>query len=215
MKKITKILDLFCGAGGASMGLHKAFPNAEITGVDNCPQPRYPFKFIQADAMKFSLKGYNFIWASPPCQRYSVMTKCRPGLETKYADLVGKTRERLEYEADGAYWILENVVGAPLKNPVTLCGFIFGLPLYRHRIFEGNFHLQQPEHLKHTQPGGKAGHWKPGEIISVSGHCSPMWLAKKAMGIDWMNRNELSEAIPPAYSMFIANELKKYLKKVV
>ena len=144
MNKPKKILDLFCGAGGASMGLRRAFPEAEVTGVDINPQSRYPFKFIQADALDFSLDGYDFVWASPPCQAHSRLR----GIDGKYyADFIQPIRIRFNTEiADGIPKVIENVVGAPLIDPIMLCGSMFpGLRVWRHRIFEINFPVAQPE----------------------------------------------------------------------
>jgi DNA (cytosine-5)-methyltransferase 1 len=210
------ILDLFCGAGGAAMGYHRAFPVAEIVGVDINPQPRYPFTFVQADAMTYPLDGFDFIHASPPCQSYSAMSACRPGLADSYPDLLDATRGRLT--ASGVPWAIENVATAPLAGAddlfgtygVTLCGRMFGLRLYRHRRFETSFSVTQPD-CSHVTPASKAGHWRPGTIISVSGNCSPIAIARAAMGIDWMNRDELSESIPPAYTEHIGHALAAHL----
>lgn len=196
-----KALDLFCKAGGASMGLHLA--GFDVTGVDIEPQPRYPFRFIQADALGFPLEGYDFIWASPPCQRYSIASQCRPGLAGEYPDLIAPIRDRLERA--GVPYVIENVAGAfrLLRKPLLLCGTMFGLDLYRHRFFEANYDLGYILHPNHLTICSRAGHWKPGTWVSVTGNCAPIELSKKAMQIDWMNRAELAEAIPPAYSEYI------------
>src|SRR5258708_28352590 len=128
-----KVLDLFCGAGGAAMGLPRAWPDAEILGVDIVPQPRYPFKFVQADAMTFPLEGYDFIWASPPCQAFS---KTRRITGKEYPDLIDPIRQRFPTRIP---YVIENVTGAPLFAPVMLCGTMFGLKVIRHRNFETNF----------------------------------------------------------------------------
>lgn len=198
-----KALDLFCGAGGVSVGLQRA--GFEVVGVDINPQPRYRGgTFAQADALTYPLEGFDFIWASPPCQRYSGMSACRPGLADEYPDLIAPCRERLT--AHGTPWTIENVPRSPLFSPALLCGQMFGLELYRHRMFESSFTLDTPLHPEHVRPGGSAGHWRPGEIISVSGHCSPIALARQAMGIDWMSRQGLAEAVPPAYAEFIGRQ---------
>lgn len=203
-----KALDLYCGAGGVSVGLQRA--GFEVVGVDINPQPHHRGGiFVQADAMTYPLEGFDLIWASPPCQRYSGMSACRPGLAADYPDLIGPTRERLA--ASGIPWVIENVPGAPLLSPILLCGQMFGLELYRHRLFEASFSLEPPHHPDHVRPGGRAGHWRPGEIISVSGHCSPISLARKAMGIDWMPRQELAEAIPPAYAEWIGRRAADHI----
>lgn len=198
-----RLLDLFCGAGGAAMGYHRA--GFEVVGVDIEPQPNYPFEFHQADAMTFPLRGFDVVHASPPCQRYSSMSACRPGLKRSYPDLIGPIRQRMS--AVRRMYVIENVVGAPLLNPVLLCGQMFGLELYRHRLFEVSGDVQPPPHPIHTLLASKAGHWTPGTIISVAGHCAPMAQARKAMGIDWMRRDELTESIPPAYTEFIGRQL--------
>jgi DNA (cytosine-5)-methyltransferase 1 len=199
-----RLLDLFCGAGGATKGYQLA--GFHVTGVDINPQPNYcGDAFVQADAMTFPLDGYDLIHASPPCQRYSAMSVCRPGLADNYPDLVAATRARLE-EWGGRY-VIENVPRAPLLNPVTLCGFMFGLRLYRHRLFESNRLLLVPDHPRHTVRTSRAGHYEPGTIISVAGNCAPIGVAREVMGIGWTNRAELAEAIPPAYTWFLGEQL--------
>jgi DNA (cytosine-5)-methyltransferase 1 len=205
-----RLLDLFCGAGGAAMGYHRA--GFEVVGVDINPQPRFPFEFIQADAMTFLddwpvwvAELFDAIHASPPCQSYSYMSSCRPGLSGTYPDLIEAVREQLNNS--GLPYVIENVPNAPLRADVTLCGHMFGLELYRHRIFESNRPLTEPDHPVHVKPGGRAGHWKPGEVISVAGNFAPAAVARKAMDIDWMNRAELGEAIPPAYTEYIGGLL--------
>lgn len=230
-----RLLDLFCGAGGAAMGYARA--GFQVVGVDNQPQPNYPFEFHQADATKLrfvdqgpaidhgfmtiNITRFDAIHTSPPCQRYSQMSNCRPGLSETYLDQVLNERARLT--TTQLPWVIENVPGSPTmkhsglfdSHGVELCGHMFGLALYRHRHFESNVHLYQPDHPRHFIPGAKAGHWKPGEIISVSGNCSPIALAKEAMGIHWMSRAELAEAIPPAYTQFIGEQLLSVLTDTV
>ena len=230
-----KAIDLFCKAGGASMGLHRA--GFDVTGVDIEPQPRYPFTFVQDDALEFPWDRcwycdatgnfyrhgedgdylpcdecggmfatkdfhYDFIWASPVCKRYTRMTNCRPGKASEHPDDIATIRGRLE--ACGKPWVIENVPGAPLRNPIMLCGLMFGLELHRHRLFEASFHIEQPVHPKHTKKASRAGHWTPGTVMSVCGNFSPVEHAREIMGIDWMTRDELAQAIPPAYSQYIA-----------
>jgi DNA (cytosine-5)-methyltransferase 1 len=200
------LLDLFCGAGGAAMGYSRA--GWEVVGVDVAPQPNYPFEFRQADALEYLAEYadcYAAVHASPPCQTHSKMSGCRPGLAEQYEDLIGPTRALLE--RTGLPWVIENVPGAPLRNPMMLCGFMFGYELYRHRLFESNVPLVAPEHPPHTKPGSRAGHWEPGTVISITGHCSPMRLARKVMDIDWTTRDELGEAIPPYYAEFVGHQL--------
>jgi len=196
-------LDLFCGAGGASMGLHRA--GFDVIGVDIKPQKNYPFHFVQADALQppFDLSRFDFIWASPPCQAYSVASQTQRNAGVEYPDLIAPVRAMLE--ASSRPYAIENVPGAPIRADVSICGCQVGLPLRRMRWFETSwqeFSLRHPCH--HTGP-----------VVSVVGHGTPSWVREKlgfnpsikhyreAMGIDWMNRSELSLAIPPAYSEFI------------
>jgi DNA (cytosine-5)-methyltransferase 1 len=177
-------------------------------GVDISPQKNYPFEFHQGDALEFVKQhGHEFdaIHASPPCQRHSAMSNCRPGLAESYPDLVAPIRDLLI--ASGKPWVIENVPGSPLHNPIMLCGHMFGLKLYRHRLFETSFEVAAPDHPKHLIPASRAGHWKPGTIMSVSGHIAPIAVAREAMGIDWMNREELSESIPPVFTDFIGSRM--------
>jgi DNA (cytosine-5)-methyltransferase 1 len=188
------------------MGLHRA--GFDVTGVDINPQPRYPFKFIQGDALEACLSGYDFVWASPPCQAFTIagMRYRQEGKE--YPDLVDATRKKLI--AAGIPWVMENVPGAPMRRDMMLCGSIFGLKVVRHRIFEMSF------------PAGLTPPCQHGpETITVCGHGTPSWqiqnrrkkglvgnptIAEKraAMEIDWTDRGELSQAIPPSYSEYIA-----------
>lgn len=193
------------------MGYHRA--GFEVVGVDIAPQPNYPFEFIQADAIEYAKQyGHEFDarHASPPCQSYSVMSQARPGLADKYPDLIGATREALQ--GVGGPYVIENVPGSPLEDPVTLCGFMFGLELYRHRLFEVSFPLPEPEHPQHTIPASRAGHWKPGTIMSIAGHVAPVAHAREVMGIDWTTRDELAEAIPPAYTEYVGRHLMRLLQ---
>lgn len=199
-----KILDLFCGAGGAAMGLHRVFPDADIIGIDIRPQRRYPFNFIQGDALTISLDGYDFIWASPPCQKYSAATR---HLAKDVPKLVEPIRTRLV--ASGKPYCIENTPGAPLLNPTTLCGLSFGLNVKRHRLFETNFPVEPivciPGHpgdwfviFGHEVRSRRHGH--------AAGRKNKIADGRKAMDIDWMTRGELSESIPPAYSRYIAEQ---------
>lgn len=202
------LLDAYCGAGGAAKGYSDA--GFDIVGVDLNPQPRYPFTFVQGDAIEFIRDHhheFDAIHTSPPCQYYSMMSRCQPDLAAQYPDLIDPTRAVLQ--TTGLPWVIENVVCAPLIRPIRLCGFSFGRDLYRHRLFEANFPIQPKRHLEHTKPGSRAGHWKPGEIISISGNFSPVWLAKEVMEIDWMLRRELAEALPPYYTEYIGEYLMR------
>lgn len=196
-----KVVDLFCGAGGASMGLHRA--GFDVVGVDIRPQPRYPFAFVQGDATRppFDLSAFDFIWASPPCQAFTLAQRIQGN---EHPDLIEPIRALLA--GSGRPYAIENVTGAPLRRPIELCGAMFGLKTYRHRLFETSFPCAQPWHHHHDliAPNAKMGR-KPrdGEFIQVVGNFSGVEIAREAMGIDWMARDELSEAIPPAYGEFI------------
>jgi len=203
-----RILDLFCGAGGASMGLHRAFSEAEITGVDINPQSRYPFKFIQADALKFPLDGYDFVWASPPCQRYTKAGKEWRKKGYIYPDLIGEIRKRLI--SSKIPFVIENVPGSPLIDPIFLNGSVFGLLVHRPRFFECSFFVRQP-HIPPMKPVKMGRPIKRGDIIQPVGHFSGVWYAQEQMEIPWMGQKDLAQAIPPAYSEYIGNEYKKYL----
>jgi DNA (cytosine-5)-methyltransferase 1 len=206
-----RALDLFCGDGGAGFGLHLA--GFDVVGVDIAPQPRYPFAFHQADAMTFPLEGFDFIWASPPCQRYSQLFYTMEHRREDHPDLVDATRVRLI--KSGAHWTIENVYGAPLaRGSIMLCGGMHGLRTYRHRIFESSVMLMQPHHPKHVVKSDKGSRRKEyflaGGFISVVGnvgsYCGPA-----AMGIDWMTGEELSQAIPPAYSRYIGDQMMPHV----
>lgn len=204
-----RVLDLFCGAGGAAMGLHRAWPDAEIYGVDIEDQPRYPFRFYRADVWEwavFEWRDFDFIWASPPCQRFTCLKSVFDS--TKYPDYIEPVRAKLA--ATGKPTVIENVVGAPLRRDLMLCAAPFGLRSYRHRIFECSFPVAQPDHPKHTvavnrRKKNRRGHWDAGGFVTVVGDIGS-YVGLEAMGIDWMTGNELSQAIPPAYSEYIARQ---------
>jgi DNA (cytosine-5)-methyltransferase 1 len=206
-RNAPRLLDLCCGGGGASMGYHRA--GFDVVGVDVNPMPSYPFEFHQADALEFLLehgREFDMVHASPPCQPYTRMSICRPGSAENYDDNLIEPIRDICREMELPY-IIENVPGAPLWEPIELCGHMFGLALYRHRWFECSEPIPQPDHVDHTLPASNAGRWKPGTIITVAGHCGPMPVAKAAMGIGWMARDELVEAIPPAYTEFLGRAL--------
>lgn len=206
---MTKLLDLFCKAGGASQGYKLA--GFDVVGVDIEAQPNYPFTFYQGDAIEF-VKDYGVefdaVAASPPCQAHTLAQRIQ-GRE--HPDLISETRAAL---VDlGIPYIIENVPGAPLIDPVTLCGAMFpGLRTYRHRLFESNIPLVAPTHPDHKAPNAKMGRRpQPGEWMHVVGNFSGADLAREAMGIDWMTRDELREAIPPAYTEFLGRQLIDYI----
>jgi DNA (cytosine-5)-methyltransferase 1 len=199
-----KALDLFCGAGGASKGLHEA--GYQVYGVDISPQPNYPFTFIEANALEYRIsKGaFDLIWASPPCQPFTVL-RHRVDL-SKYEDLIRPTRALLK--ASGVPYVIENVPGAPLRTDFFLCGEMFGLRSYRHRIFECSFKVPQKPHPQHVMRVNRRGenrkkHWESGGHITITGDIGT-YVGPEAMGIDWMTGNELSQAIPPVYAKYIA-----------
>jgi DNA (cytosine-5)-methyltransferase 1 len=189
------------------MGLHRA--GFDVTGVDIKPQPRYPFKFVLADALTFPLDGFDFIWASPPCQRYSNAQRIR---SYEHPDLIPPIRTRLK--ASRAPYVIENVPGAPLVNPIELCGAAFGLRVYRHRLFECSFPIASPRHVTHSAPLRKMGR-RPtdGEFMHVVGNFSGAQAAREAMGIDWMTRDELRESIPPAYAEYIGRAALEHIRQ--
>lgn len=206
-----RLLDLFCGAGGAAMGYAQA--GFEVLGVDINPQPDYPFKFIQWDALDYLQSRPRFlpdaIHASPPCQAYTSMRHLGKRAGEGAPDLVDKTRELLE--ATGLDWIMENVAGSPLRNPLVLCGSTFGLGVRRHRLFESNLLLF----------GGPCQHGAWGRPIAVYGdhpqqpgdktyrvnRAHTLKEGQRAMGIDWMPWKSLTQAIPPAYTEHLGRQL--------
>lgn len=195
--KRPKALDLFCCAGGASEGLVRA--GFDVVGVDIEDQPHYPFPFIKADAMTISLRGFDFVWASPPCQAYTLCQRIR---DNEHPDLIEPTRRMLA--ASGVPYCIENVVGAPLVKPIELCGAMFGLRTYRHRLFECSFPIEAPPHPNHIAPLRKMGRpVRDGEFIHVVGNFSGVQIAREAMDIHWMPRDKLREAIPPAFAEYV------------
>jgi DNA (cytosine-5)-methyltransferase 1 len=205
-----KLLDLFCGAGGAGMGYHRA--GFEVVGVDNQPMPRYPFEFHQADAFEYLAEHYqefDVIHASPPCQFYARITRLT-GKTENHQDLIEPTRSLLR--KTGKPYIIENIPDAPLLNPITLCGTMFGLRVFRHRKFETSFDCSfAPAMCNHWAKSDSLGfsRSKVNAFITVVGHFAGIKKARLAMGIDWMIRDELSQAIPPAYTEWIGLQILK------
>jgi DNA (cytosine-5)-methyltransferase 1 len=190
------------------MGYHLA--GFEVVGVDIKPQPNYPFKFIQGDALKYlAAHGHEFdaIHASPPCQVHSAMTRFSSTKE--HIDLIPQTRELLQQS--GKPYIIENVPGSPLINPVTLCGTEFGLGVARHRLFESNVPLTG--HGKCNHAGQQLytvltrSCRKIGDMRGPSSHD----IGKKAMDVGWMTQFELGLSIPPAYTKFLGEQMKQHL----
>ena len=214
-----RLLDLFCGAGGCSVGYHRA--GFDVVGVDIEPQPNYPFEFIQDDALAvlwvlleggtirgYKLEDFAVIHASCPCQRWAGSSHWH-GID--HPDLIAPTRDLLE--RTGLPYVLENVPGAPLKEPITLCGTMFGLEadgfeLRRHRCFESNVFLMMPGQCQHRLPAIPVfGHGVNSDFKKRHGRTVAIKHRRKAMGIDWTNRDELAEAIPPAYTEHIGEFL--------
>ena len=220
-KPKPKLLDLFCCAGGAAMGYGLA--GFDVFGVDVTEQRHYPFPFVLADAMSLDpewMATFDAIHASPPCQHYSVLAK-RTGCGDEWPDLVAEVREMLR--ATGRPYVIENVVGAPLRDYIVLCGTMFeGLRVIRHRLFESNVLLStpgpccSPRPLCHTLDKRKSHYGKTDEMIDYvqvngGGNCS-VKAARDAMGIDWMTKAELNEAIPPAYTKHVGSQLMEHLR---
>lgn len=212
------LLDLFCCAGGAGVGYQRA--GFDVVGVDIVERPNYPLPFIKADAMTLDPKFvalFDALHASPPCQSYSDLAK-RNRNGHAWPRLVEPVREMLK--ASGRAYVIENVEGAPLDNPVVLCGTMFpGLRVLRHRLFEANFTITPPPHRKHPKVHtfdkrkshfGKTNEWTDFVQVTGGGNSS-LAAARDAMGIDWMTKGEINEAIPPAYTEWIGRQLMRRL----
>lgn len=203
-----RLLDLFCGAGGAAMGYHRA--GFDVVGVDIKPQPHYPFEFHQADAMTYPLDGIDAIHASPPCQYYSWCTPQKN--RQNHPDLIEAVR--LNLINSWKPYVIENVAGARKKmvHPIMLCGSMFGLPIQRHRYFETSFqisvllpccnHSKVPVYITGTPR--RKGHKR----------CDPpAEVRRKAMGVPWMSIKDMDEAIPPIYTEWIGTQLMKHIRE--
>ncbi len=208
-----KVLDLFCGAGGASKGY--ALAGFDVTGIDIKPGKRYPFNYQRRDIRELTpedLQGYDLIHSSPPCQLFSATRHLRnaQGKSSDKLDLIEPTRELLK--ASGKPYIIENVIGAPLINPIQLCGSSFNLKVRRHRLFESNLDLKSSEcdHKSQGRPVGIYGSMRD-EIPGGGRTAKTMDEAKEAMGIDWMIWGELVEAIPPAYTYYLGMQVSEIL----
>ena len=208
------LLDLFCGAGGMAVGYHRA--GFDVVGVDVKPQPRYPFRFVQADALEYLAghgRGFDAIHASPPCQRYTTAS-FHEGNRERHKDLVGPTRDLLE--SAGRPWVIENVPRAPLSpGSMMLCGLMFGLKVFRHRWFESSHLMLAPAHPSHRGKrigvGGMCcviGHGGgPNYRTRLRGEADNKAAWQRAMGIDWMTRDEMAQAIPPAFAEYVGRQL--------
>ena len=224
-----KALDLFCGGGGASKGLSDV--GFDVVGIDLQEQPEYPFLFFQGDALKADLSDFDFIWASPPCQCYSWGTVKWRNKGKKYPDLVAKTRKILL--KSGKPFVMENVIGSPLRKDLVLCGEMFDLRIIRHRVFEiHGFSVPQITHKKHKNAvwngsaigvlqGGSPGCFGDKEkrkyYVTVAGHGgdggkgnTTLKAWQEAMQIDWItNKKTLAQCVPPAYARYIVEEFLK------
>jgi DNA (cytosine-5)-methyltransferase 1 len=201
-----RLLDLFCGAGGAGTGYHRA--GFEVVGVDITPQPHYPFEFHQTDALTFPLDGYDAIHASPPCQAFTAYRRRGGNVGRNAPDLIDAVRQRLK--ASGVPYVIENVGGAPLRHPVRLCGSSFGLDVRRHRYFESNVAMLVPpcDHGWQTPRFRQAtNRTNLRRTVEVGVWRIPLELQRQAMGVDWMTLEELTEAVPPAYTEHIGSQL--------
>ena len=200
-----KLLDLFCGAGGAAAGYARA--GFTVTGIDNKPQPHFPFEFIQMDFRTAELNGYDAYHASPPCQAFSICTPSEfKGSHPNFIDTVRKL-----FRATGKPYVIENVCGAmkEFNRPLLLCGSMFGLRVWRHRLFEivPRLPILTPccNHSRHpVLITGRPGRSQKEATVKIM---------KAAMGINWMVRRELDQAIPPEFTHFIGKHLINHLSK--
>lgn len=224
-----RLLDLYCCQGGASRGYWQQ--GFDVFGVDLEPQPRYLYPFAQLDALytlwelltggqiafdvrhpsgvgetfHLGLEDFDAIHASPPCQLYSLTHRIN---KSDFPDLIGPTRKSLI--ETGLPYVIENVMEAApeMRDPVTLCGAMFGLETYRHRLFETNWTFEPPTHPEHVAKTTKMGRpVKPGEFMHVVGNFTGVDHARRVMDMPWANRDGLREAIPPAYSNAVGEQL--------
>jgi DNA (cytosine-5)-methyltransferase 1 len=208
----VRLLDLFCGAGGAAMGYSRA--GFDVVGVDINPQPNYPFAFVQADAMTYPLDGFDAIHASPPCQAYTTGSKAA-GLQSSHPDLYSLTRERVL--GAGVPFVIENVIGAPYTHGFVLCGSMFGLGIRRHRNFETRDLILLPFVCDHsgsrpvtitqsTDTGSR------GIVDYPHSRQAPFTMNRDLMGMPWAEtQEEVGLAIPPAYTEWIGGHLIAHL----
>jgi DNA (cytosine-5)-methyltransferase 1 len=213
-----RALDMFCGAGGASMGLKKAGFSG-IVGWDILQGLSYPFDRHIGCALDAAMEGFDFVWASPPCQAHSALRHLWKNRGDTHECFIERTRDKLEKW--GGPYIIENVMGAPLRNPVKLCGSSFGLKVRRHRIFESNLdlvgsvcnHKEQGSPIDVSGTGGRRKN-KPRPDQNGGGCNRPNNVAeaRDAIGISWMTRKEISQAIPPAYSEFLGKQVIRILE---
>jgi DNA (cytosine-5)-methyltransferase 1 len=227
MSRRPRLLDLFAGAGGAAVGYNRA--GFDVVGVDIVPQPNYPFEFVQADALVLTgaqlesrgqfnrtwLETFDAVHASPPCQLFSAYQRANKH-QRAHVNLIPPTRDLLR--ATGLPYVIENVPGAPLEDPVTICGVSVGLDVRRHRLFESNIDLIVPpcacggwQEAKYDR-GSRATRPNDRRTVAVGEWRIPLAVQQQAMGIDWMTVPELSQAIPPAYTELIGHQLAQHLR---
>jgi DNA (cytosine-5)-methyltransferase 1 len=206
-----KLLDLYCGVGGASVGYARA--GFEVTGIDLKHGKRYPYTYIRADVLEVIkdidyLRQFDVIHASPPCQTHSITQHLRnaQGKSTSKIDLIPQTRQALI--KSGVNYIIENVPGSPLIDPVQLCGSSFGLKVRRHRLFESNMPIKGSvcNHKLQGRPIGVYGSLND-EIPKGGKTAATIDEARKAMGMDWAIWTELVEAIPPAFTQYLGEQI--------
>lgn len=217
-----RLLDLFAGAGGAAYGYHLA--GFDVVGVDLKPQPYYPFTFIQGDALEIldawtweNELSFDAIHASPPCQAFTVYGNNKAHVRDDHPDLVEPTRVRLE--KTGLPWVIENVPGAPLIDPIQLCGTSFGIPVRRHRLFESNVELTAPpcDHGRFTDRVYPGSSNRPNgrTVANIGEYRVPLEEQRRCMQIDWMPLAELSQAIPPVFTERIGKQLLAHVRETV
>lgn len=214
MTQRPQLLDLFCGAGGATRGYMQA--GFEVTGVDLMPQRHYVGDhLVMGDALEYAARyghTYDAIHASPPCQKWSAYRRRGDGVGEGYLDLIGPTRDLL-WRLDKPS-VIENIEGAPLQHPLNLCGSMFDLDVRRHRWFEASFPIAAPtcRHEIWTRrfpPSTNRTNLR--FTVEVGVRRIPIDIQRAAMGIDWMSREELSQAIPPAYTQYVGQHLLEEL----
>lgn len=206
---------MYCCGGGAGVGYSRA--GFEVVGIDKDPQPHYPFDFIRSDIADLDpdwIESFDAIHASPPCQIHSVTAVLHNN--TEHVDLIPQTRAMLV--ASGKPYVIENVVGAPLIFPIMLCGTMFGLRVFRHRLFESNVFMMTPPHEIHRGTTNSrrsySTHANGADIISIAGNNFNRLEGMKAMGIDWdMPRHKVAQAIPPAYTEFLGRQLMAHIAR--
>jgi DNA (cytosine-5)-methyltransferase 1 len=202
-----KLLDLYCCGGGAGFGYELA--GFEVTGVDIVEQPRHRGKFVRADAIDYLLdnfRDFDAIHASPPCQAHSLASMQFRIKGKEYEDLIACTRSALI--STGLPYVIENVPGSPLFDPIELCGSMFGMRTYRHRLFESNIKLIAPAHPEHTAKNAKMGRpAKNGEFIQYVGHFPGVKSVQEMTGLHWLGQRELAQSIPPQYTKYIGAQL--------